>query len=481
MHTIKSAIDSEAIDSILGNHVIPGTVLTDSDSMSRTFHQVDALDLWSGPCPELASGLLEPHTHWSRTDADYVWKFQLPLVAALYIDGTRQAGHASSTFVELLKPLNIPDITMSTWVWADTYDRTKLVGYWYMALFQEPLYRDYLEASPFPDIRRVVVETIQRYRNTGLSALYLLDTSLKHLSSTAPSSSTLLLRTDNILKCTLPGSHTPYYAVGPFDPWMLLHLETLLVRRCIVRPHELVQLDWTDTPEQVHIANARLALYDRLEGEDTKQIEPEPQLLKIFLKSNDYVVCTGAFKWCLNLVTSSHPNAPGIFVLEIGGCGWIDIEHLIQVLCGDFLSHRVRSWKFLAEHLFPKWTMLPSSWRSSFASAFIFSNINPPGMPELHAYQSFTGMLRVWGTYLQSDQLRLFLPFLVNMVAPTKADLTWGQLTSIDSLLANLPEILENQDAHAQLGHLLATRKQELVEEAMAFFTELPMASGRDE
>jgi len=200
----------------------------------------------------------------------------------------------------------------------------------------------------------------------------------------------------------------------------------------------------------------------------------------MFLKSKDYVVCTGAFKWCLNLVTISKTNAAGMFIPETAGYGWI--EHLIQVLCVDNQFDRARSWELLTEHLVPKWTMLPPAWHGGFASAFIFFNINPPDMPELHAYQSFAGtlgMLRVQGTSSQSGQLHLFLPFLVTMVELAKAGLTWDQLTSIDSWLANLPEIFENQDARSQLDNILVTRKQELVEETMGFLAELPMADSR--
>ena len=197
----------------------------------------------------------------------------------------------------------------------------------------------------------------------------------------------------------------------------------------------------------------------------------------MFLKSKDYVVCTGAFKWYLNLVTISQPSAPGMFIPETAGYGWI--EHLLQVLSVYFPDDPVRSWKFLADHLVPKWAMLPSSWHNGFAFAFLFSNVNPPGIPVLHPYQKFTETLGDWATESHVGQL---LPFLVTMLELNKAGLTWDQLTSIENWLAHLPEILENQDARVQLENILATRKQELVEETIGFFAQLPMAdSGIDE
>jgi len=488
MHTIKSAIDHNAIDSILGHHILPGTVLATSDSVSMAFHRVDTLDLWSDHCVELASALLQPQTHWSGTNADHVWMFQLPLIAALYIDSTRQAGRASTTFAKLLKVTNIPDITMSVWAWADAYDYTKLAGYWYMALFQEPIYQNGTQNSPSQDIGNVIAQTIERCSEIRLSALYLLDASVKHLRATASDSIDLNRSGSRLGRSALALSRTPPTGVinhrmvlsEPFDPWVFFHLETLFPRSSILMPVEFEQLVWTDTPEQVHIAKARLALYDSFEGKEhngTKQLRPDPQVLTLFIWSNDYEACTGAFKWCLNLVTTSQPNASAMFIPETVGHGWI--EHLVEVLCGDSLFDPARSWEFLAEHLVPKWTMLSSSWRGGFASALLFSKVNPPGMPELHAYESLAKTLHVRGHGLQSDQVQGFLPFLVDVVERTKAGLTWDQVASIENWLAHLPTLLENPGAHTQLEIFLATRKQELVGENIGVFAELPMADSK--
>jgi len=481
MHTIKSAFDKGAILSNPEHDILPGTVPITSDSM--TFHQVDALDLWSDHCVELASALLQPHTHRAGFIADYVWRFQLPLIAALYIDSTRQVGHASAAFAKLLKLPNITNITIRTWAWVDACDRTKLAGYWYMALFQEPLHQYGVPHSPFQDIGYVIIKTVEQCSEMSLSALYLLDTSVEHLRATA-SSSIDLRRPDSpfistlALSCTLPTGDIDHYIYerDPFNPWVLFHLETLLAQSSILKPGEFEQLEWINTPEQVHIARARLALYDSSEGKETNQIQPDSRLLRMFIKSKDYVVCTGAFKWCLNMVTISQPIAAGMFSPDTVGCG--RIEHIIQVLFGYPGYECARSWEFLAEHLIPKWTTLPLSWRSGFASAFLFYNVNPPGMPEIHAYQSLANSHRDVEIPLQAGQLHLFLPFLVTVVELTKAGLTWGRLISIENSLAHLPGVLENQGAHAQLENILATRKQE---ETITSFVELPMAdSGMD-
>ncbi len=129
-------------------NVLPGTVLT-TESMSVTFCKVGALDLWSGDCVELASALLQQGPH--------VWELQLGLIAALYIDSTKQAGPPSTAFADLLKITSVPETRMSTWWSVATYNQTKLAGYWYMALFQEPIYKQFSENSPVQDIAYVIL------------------------------------------------------------------------------------------------------------------------------------------------------------------------------------------------------------------------------------------------------------------------------------------------------------------------------------
>ena len=486
MHRIKSALDKHDIRSIHGPYILQGNILSNSESMSMTFHQVDALDLWSDNCVELATTLLQPHIHWPGFSARDVWKFQLALISALYIDSTKEAGHAPTTFAKLLGHINISNITEDTWEWADAYDQTHLVGYWYMALFQEPLYQ---KNSPFQDVGYVIMETIQRCSEPTLSALHLLDISVKHLCATA-SSLSLLFRFGSLeLTCTLLSGPITHYAHEPFDPWILFHLDTLFPKQSVLSPDVLEKLEWADTRVQVHIAKARLALFDSLAGEEngeTKQLSRGSRVLKMFLWSKDYVVCTGAFKKCLGLVTMSWPSAPGnvhgaeVLIPETMRYDWI--EHFIWVLCRHSDDGNVKSWEFLADYLIPKWTTLPSSWCSSFALAFLFSNVHPHGTHGLPAYQCLAEALRGGVRHRQIDQLQWFLLFLANVLELMKHSITWDQLASFEHWLGHLPEILENHDAHAQMENILATRKQQLVGETLCFFAELPMGgSGMDE
>jgi hypothetical protein len=227
----------------------------------------------------------------------------------------------------------------------------------------------------------------------------------------------------------------------------------------------------------VHIAKARLALYDTLENaehEGAKRPKPDPALLRVFLWSKDRGVCTHAFKWCLNLVpigqygTLGDANSTRMFIPETMGYEWV--EHFIHVLCKGHYWERFPSWRFLISGLVPKWAMLPSSWCCDFASALLLSIVQPLDMHGLPAYQC----LAEAHEQMSLDERQAFLPFLATLLKLVKSSLTWASLTSLENWLARLPDSLENQNACAEMRQILATRKPQLTLELFA--TELPMA-----
>ena len=492
MHTIRSALDTSNISSIDGHYVIPRTVYNTFESMFVTFHQVDGLDLWSDDCVELASGLLQPDTHWlrphshlSRPSAHGVSKFQLALIAALYIDSTKRAGHATTAFKHLLKLINIATITEKTWGWTVVYDQTKLASYWHMALFQQPLYQ---YNSPVQDIGYVVIKTIERCSETKLSVLHLFDICAKHLCAMASSSSNLFPRDrgNGHFKWTTPSGHITHVVRPRFDDWVLLHLDTLFSPDSIIKNYELMRLQWADTTEQVHIAKARLALYDSSQGEGAKQLKqlkrlkPDPHLLKMFLWSKDYDVCTGAFKWCLHLATISHPSTPGdvgiagVFIPGAMGHQWV--EHLMRVLCGVFEHEMVSSWEFLDKHLAPIWAVLPPSWCCDFALVFLFSDVCLRDQKNQSAYKCFTTALTDQASKDRNTHAyQGFLHFLETVLELVKHRLNWDQLTSLETWLAWLSDLLQTREVHLKLETILATRKQHILDETLGYFAELPM------
>jgi len=468
LHTLRLAHDHGGINSIDRLYILPGTV-SNSESVPMTFSHVegiDALDLWSEECIQFVKDLLQ--WDWSES-----WHndFQLSLIAALYIDSTKQA-HARSAFADLVKYTSIKDVRSR---FSGVYDQGKLAVYWYMAVSQKSLSQDrYPLAAPYD----VIGHTIAEDSTLQLSGLHILDIAVKHVRKAAPTAFNWLSNATSGFAVFAPGDRAA--PVVRVDRWVLLHLGTLLAPQRFLLPEEVKGLRWSDTPEKAHIAMVRLDFYDSLakaEHEGAKEREPDPGLLKVFLWSKDRGVCTRTFKWCLDLVLISQPDSLAdtegarVFIPEPMGFEWV--EHFISVLCQGNDWQRDWSRGFLISHLVPKWTMLPSSWCCDFASAFLFSIVHPEGMHGLPAYQFLAGPIVF-------TEPRGFLPFIATMLELVHSSLTWARLTSLENWLAQLPGELENEDAHTQIGDILATRKQQImpqiIEETLRFFAELPMA-----
>jgi len=489
MHTIKSAYDAmPTINSAYDAEswlLLPPTHALPSDPM--TFCRVDhtnPLDLWSGECAERISILLQPHSDQSLEFLHPNMDFRLPLLAALYIDSTKAGGGAPGAFADLLKVRNFPDITLDSWGWPDSYDHAKLAIYWYMALFQVPPHDGGSKNDPIDGIIHLFGLTMTHSSEFTVSALYLLGVIMKHLRATTTSldiSREDPPSGDNLtLSYTPPSGSRSSHGIRASNPWVLLHLDTLFVQSSIFVQEDRADLGYPDTPEKVFIAKARLALYDELEeGGEHEHVtahQPDPKLLQSFLRSKDYEVCTGAFKWCLGLVATRDSHTTQVFIPEAIGHEWI--KDFTKMLCH---ASNERPWEFLVAYLVPNWTMLPSSWCSAFASVFLTSHVSAKDRL-LPAYQHFAIALRHSARDMQIGQLRAFLPFIATMLELIKHCLDRESITSIESWLAQLPECLEDLVARAQIQKALATRMQQLMEETVALYAELPMVdSGMDE
>ena len=462
LHAIRSAIEQGGIDSIDGLFILPWNVST-CEPVRMTFYQagsIDALDLWSEDCVQNVKDLLQ----WD-------WRpyllsdFQLSLIAALYIDSTKQA-HARATFEALLKRRRLENTNLQ---FSDAYDDGSLAMYLYMALAQRALPWD-------PDslpVFGVIGRTISEYSTLRRFGLQILETALRHVHKRAGQSSDWLKTVPSGLEMTLPGDR-PRSAFIQVDHWILLHLGTLFPPRSYLPSEAVEKLEWSDTPEKVHIANARLDLYDSLTkaGHEGAEVpEPDPELLRVFLWSDDHGVCTRAFNWCLDLVPTSMPGPPGqansAKMLETMGPKWV--AHFIHVLCQSEYSRRAVSWECLISHLAPKWAMLPSSWCHEFASALLFTVLKPVDAHGLPVYQ----FIAESHAYIPLDQRQAFLPFLATLLKLVGSNLTQYSIISLEIWSAQLPESVDNQDARAQMEDILATKKSQL---HLGFLAELPMA-----
>ena len=463
MHTIRSA---RGVNSIDGLCILPGTVST-SETVPTTFCQVDgidALDLWSGDCIQFVKDVLQWDCITPRHD-----ELCIPLIAALYIDSTKQA-HARSTFADLLKYTRITTVRSQ---YSEAYVDGKFAIYSFMAVSQKPLdQRRYPTAALYD----VIEKAISDHATLQLSGLHILEIAVKHVHKTASPPSNWLTKLPFGLQVVGPVPHVRIPLVH-VDPWILLHLDTLLAPETYLYSEDVKELNWTETPERVHIASARLALYDslaRAEREGAKGPQPDPELLRVFLWSKNHSVCTRAFKWCLELAPICRPGSPGAadsnrtFIPETMEYGWI--EHFVNVLCPD--AHGTPSWEFLKSHLVPKWAMLPSSWCWDFASAFMFPPEHPLGVHRPPPYQLLAKSIEL----TQVHELSKYLSFLSTILEPIQTKLTLTRLTSLENWLANVPERDENRDAHTQIGNILSARKQQLAKDAPVFLEGLPAA-----
>ena len=447
MHTIASTHQHRGSNPI-GD--LPGNVST-TESAPMTFcrvDRIDAPDLWSGDCIQIVNGLLQqplgPDLAWF---ANLHHDFQHSLIAALYIDSTKQA-HARAAFAELLQYTSIKTHLRR---WPGAYDQGKLAAYQYMAFSKRTFDQD---RYPHAIVHDVIYNVIDE-QPLQLSNLRVLEMAVQDIHKTAPHSPDWLKRESFGLTVTVPGDQIGR-SLQEVDIWVLLYLDTLLSPQRYILPEDVKELTWHDTPEEVHIAKARLVLYDASE-------KPDPVLLSMFLWSKDHGVCTHAFKWCLKLVPINQPgtlagaDSTKRFIPEKMGRDWV--EHLIHVLCKGKERERLLSWQCLQLYLKPKLTTLPISWCCDFASAFLFPTVHPSDMHEPPAYHSFAALAR----FMAFDELQAFLPFLATLLELIKSSLDWDRLKSIEDWLARLPVGLENQGAQTQIEHILAIRKQQLV------------------
>jgi hypothetical protein len=342
--TIKLADDQGDIHYTEGldSYILPGTVST-SGLVSMTLCRVDgigALDLWSEECIQFVKDLLQGDWSQSHSSSYLLNDFRLSLITALYIDSTKDA-RSRSTFADLLEHTSITDIEFE---FSDAYDHGKLAVYVHMAVTGEPLEERH---GPLPAFYGVIRNIINTHPRLQLSGLRILEIAVKHVQKTAPDWLIMVPNTNLLNICAL--GQTVRLVLHRIDLWVLLHLDTLLAPKPYILPAEMGKLKWSDAPEQVHIAKARLALYDSLAdagNEGAKGHKPDPELLRVFLWSKDRGVCTHAFKWCLDLVPISQSGTPGsanstsMFIPESMGYEWV--EHFIHMLCkGEYWEERL--------------------------------------------------------------------------------------------------------------------------------------------
>jgi len=86
--------------------------------------------------------------------------------------------------------------------------------------------------------------------------LRVLDIAVKHLHKTAAPSSEWLKNLQSQHWVVCPGSGPRGYAYSQVNDWVFLHLNTLAAQQPYLPLVKVEELEWSDTPEKVHIAKA---------------------------------------------------------------------------------------------------------------------------------------------------------------------------------------------------------------------------------
>ena len=124
--------------------------------------------------------------------------------------------------------------------------------------------------------------------------------------------------------------------------------------------------------------------------------------------------------------------------------------------------------------------MLPSSWCCDFASALLFSIVQPPDTHGFPAYQCFAQAFDEAYTdnpYIaQVYWLKPFIPFLASLLELITSSLTSARLTSLEDWWSHTPDESKDQESRTQMEHILINTKLQFAEVALGFFQELPMA-----
>jgi hypothetical protein len=243
LRTIRSAIRQGIINSSDGLYTLPGTVST-SGSVPMTFCRVDgidALDLWSEDCIQFVEELLQGDWRQWRRSLYLLNDFRLSLIAALYIDSTKDA-HARSAFARLLKHTSIPNTIFQ---FSDAYDHGKLAVYLYMAVTRKPLPERH---DPLPALYGVIKDTITQPSILRLFGLHILEIAVKHVQKTTTTSSDWLRRLPSRLIICAHGQTISL--PKKIDHWVLLLLDTLLAPEPYLLPEDVEKIKWSDTPEK---------------------------------------------------------------------------------------------------------------------------------------------------------------------------------------------------------------------------------------
>ena len=157
------------------------------------------------------------------------------------------------------------------------------------------------------------------------------------------------------------------------NPWLSLHIDSILRRRSTPSVADLEAVETLDPRVKAIVSKERLNLYL------SSNVRPEPDILTLFVQSDDLAISLEAFGQGVNLLElpsigeldGQIPGSPRPFTFA-----QLEQEKRSYLISRFFDPRQSTStyqsvWIMLTEDLYPRWNLLPAYWRSDIAAALV--------------------------------------------------------------------------------------------------------------
>src|SRR5258706_1508408 len=189
-------------------------------------------------------------------------------------------------------------------------------------------------------------------------AFRFIDATLEHPLTTGTTRDELELQLQDV--------HSP-------NPWLLLHIDNILRRRSTPCVADLEAVTTLDSRVKAIVSRKRLDLYL------SSNAQPEPDILTLLVQAYDPAVSLEAFGQGVSLLESpligesdgQSPGSPRPFIFA-----QLEQEKRSHLISRFFDPQQSSSmcqsvWIMLTEDLYPRWELLPVDWRSDVAAALV--------------------------------------------------------------------------------------------------------------
>ena len=154
------------------------------------------------------------------------------------------------------------------------------------------------------------------------------------------------------------------------NPWLALHIDTILRRRSTPSAANLEAVTTLDSRVKAIVSKKRLNLYL------SSNVDPEPDVLTLLLQSDDRVISLEAFGQSVDLLESPSTGESGGRSPRPPTLALLEQEKRLHLISRFFDPQQSTSmcqsvWIMLTEDLYPGWERIPTDWRRDIATALV--------------------------------------------------------------------------------------------------------------